>query len=513
MDKSRKVGETHGMRTYLWAVLLLAGLAGCDAKPPRPAPPPAPLPPVGRNGELVVVTRESPTTYYEDAEGKPAGMEHDLVQLFGDAIGARVRFVLVDQFNQVLSTLSAHRAHLAAASVAITPERVKRFKFSAPYQTVQIQVAYNTNSDEPSGVKGPHRQGYRSRGRLELRGTAARGESQVSGAEMDREHRQGQRGSARGILALGNVQAVVSDSNTIAVTKNFHPEIDVGFDLSDNQPLAWAFPKDVDPVLFKQAQAFFAQIRKDGTLKRLLDRYYGHVNRLERADVEGLMVATNAVLPKLRRLFLYSQEITDIDWRLVAAVGYQESHWNPLATSPTGVRGLMMLTNDTADTMGVTDRLDPKQNIIAGARYMQYLKDTVPEQIPEPDRTWTSLAAYNLGYGHVEDARILAKRMKLNPDSWTDLKLALPLLAKSDVQSSLKHGYARGGEAVVFVENIRTCYDILAKFETAYQPVFSDRPPNAARKPPAVSKRLRLAAALPAKTSLGFKPPPAPALR
>lgn len=307
-------------------------------------------------------------------------------------------------------------------------------------------------------------------------------------------------------MALGTVDAVVADSNIVSVAANFHPELAVAFTLSEKQFLAWAFPKDVDPFLYEKAQDFFSRIEKDGTLKRLLDRYYGHVKRLERADVEGFLVAGNALLPKFRRFFHRAQELTELDWRLLAAIGYQESHWDPLATSYTGVRGLMMLTGETADKMGVTDRLDPKQNILAGARYVQYLKDTVPSRIAEPDRTWIALAAYNVGYGHVEDARILAKKRKLNPDSWTDLKATLPLLTKSEYHSEVKHGYARGGEAVIFVENVRTYYDILAKFEKPYQAIFSS---SSARDEPTpdISGSYSLSKGSPGKTGPGFKLP------
>ncbi len=160
--------------------------------------------------------------------------------------------------------------------------------------------------------------------------------------------------------------------------------------------------------------------------------------------------------------------MTGIDWRLIAAVSYRESHWDRLNTSPTGVRGMMMLTEDTADMLGVTDRLDAKQSILGGARYMVQLIDTIPVRIPEPDRTWMALAAYNIGYAHLEDARVLAQRMKLNPDSWADVKKMLPLLNKYDYYSTLKYGYASGGAPVVFVESIRTYHKILERFEKAY---------------------------------------------
>jgi membrane-bound lytic murein transglycosylase F len=123
--------------------------------------------------------------------------------------------------------------------------------------------------------------------------------------------------------------------------------------------------------------------------------------------------------------------------------------------------------------MGVSDRLDPRQNIIAGARYLKMLRDTLPERIMEPDRTWLALASYNVGYGHLEDARVLTKRHGLNADSWVDVKKTLPLLTRSDFYSTVKRGFARGGEAVILTENIRNYFDILVRYEESYRPQFS----------------------------------------
>ncbi len=129
-----------------------------------------------------------------------------------------------------------------------------------------------------------------------------------------------------------------------------------------------------------------------------------------------------------------------------------------------------MLTENTADLMGVTDRLDPKQSIPAGAKYILKMKDTIPERIPEPDRTYLALAAYNIGYAHVEDARVLAKRLKLNPDSWADVKKTLVMLNNPEYYSTAKFGYASGGAPVIFVESIRSYQRILERYQPGHNP-------------------------------------------
>jgi membrane-bound lytic murein transglycosylase F len=274
------------------------------------------------------------------------------------------------------------------------------------------------------------------------------------------------------LLSAGEIDYVVSDSHFVELARNFYPNIATAFTFGAPEPLAWAMPRDADPALTESVQTFFERITANGTLRVLLDRHFGHVKRLDQGDIVAFLARRETVLPRYIGLFQEAQELTGIDWRLLAALGFQESHWNPIATSPTGVRGLMMLTAITADRMGVTDRLDPRQNILAGARYLQMLKEELPPRILEPDRTWIALAAYNVGYGHVEDARIIAQRRRLNPDSWIDLKKTLPLLARSDYYNRVKRGFARGGEAVILTENVRNYYDILQRFEDPHRPLF-----------------------------------------
>jgi membrane-bound lytic murein transglycosylase F len=154
-------------------------------------------------------------------------------------------------------------------------------------------------------------------------------------------------------------------------------------------------------------------------------------------------------------MFRQTAEKYNLDWHLIAAIAYQESHWNPRAKSPTGVRGLMMLTLDTAKEMGVTNRLDPAQSLEGGVAYFLKLKARLPERIQDPDRSLFALAAYNVGFGHLEDARILTVRNNKNPDLWVDVREHLPLLSKKKYYTTLKRGYARGNEPVIYVDNIQ----------------------------------------------------------
>jgi membrane-bound lytic murein transglycosylase F len=246
---------------------------------------------------------------------------------------------------------------------------------------------------------------------------------------------------------------------------NFYPELIPLLQLPGKLEIGWAFGGEGAAALRARADAFIAAARADGTLARIHDRYFGHIKRINATGIAQFLDDTKIKLPNWRRHFQSAQDLTGIDWRLLAALAYQESHWDPLATSPTGVRGMMMLTEDTADHLRVTNRLDAQESIRAGARYLAELVEQVPASAKHPDRLWLALSAYNLGMGHFRGARAIAKRMKRDPDIWYDMKQVLPQLARPEIYARLKSGAARGGEAVIMVENIRSYYDILSRFE------------------------------------------------
>ncbi|TDI76970.1 MAG: membrane-bound lytic murein transglycosylase MltF [Betaproteobacteria bacterium] len=420
------------------------------------------VPLLDKTDELIVITVSSRDTYYKNPEGRYVGLEFDLTSEFARVLGKKVRFIVVSNKDEALSTLEKHQGHLAVG-ISVTIENQLRIRFGPIYQRAQPQVAYNTNYPKPRNIQdlvGKDIEIVRGTVHVERLNEARLRAPDLRWTETDLST-----DDLLTRLAEGKIDHVVADSIHISLAKNFHTNLDVAINLGKENGKAWAFSSYGEPGLQKKVQKFFKRIEGDGTLNRLLDRYYGHIHRLGQEDVSEFLEKIRTLLPALRKYFYQAEEITKIDWRLIAALAYQESHWDRMATSPTNVRGIMMLTEDTADRMEVTDRLDARQSILAGARYLLILKDMLPARIDEPDRTWIALAAYNQGYGHIEDARILAQRMKLSPDLWVDLKRSLPLLSNSEYFEKLKHGYARGGEAVLLTEFVRTYYNILLQQE------------------------------------------------
>lgn len=446
------------------AALALLALATACSKPAPPRDPEQHQP-----IELKVLTVEGRTTYFKTADGRPAGFEYELVKLFAEEIRAHVSFEIQPKLGLLLPLVAQGRAHFAAAGIAITPLTEKLVRFALPYQTVQQQLVTHPAKRLPQGFSDL----------LGKRILVTAGSTQVEAlqtAQRDHPALDWDEVPATDPLlplqrvAEGKADAALVDSQIVSLAAAYYPKLTVAFETGPERPLAWAFPKDGDRGLLWKAQNFFDRIAYDGTLKRLVDRYYGHADHLGSADVAHLLQKMVTVLPRYQRLFQEGQRITGIDWRLLAALAFQESHWDPLATSPTGVRGIMMLTEDTADRLKVSDRLDPKQSIIAGARYFAELRDQLPPSVEEPDRTWQALAAYNMGYGHLNGARTIAPKEGLDAGTWVGLKEMLPKLSRPEYAARLKAGAARGGEAVQLVQNVRAYYDILQRFQPAYDP-------------------------------------------
>lgn len=454
------------MRHLAASLLLLAlGASSPSQVPANYTSPWPPLPDPGSyHDELVVLTRISPTTRYLLPDGRYAGLEHDLAIGFAEHLGVPVRFIEARSYAEVVERLARGEAHLAAAGLAPTPLIRGQFRFGPGYMNVRQVVIQRRDASSLRSVRA-------LQARRVVVATGSSGAEQLARALGRADTPPTDRLGAdnpedvTGSLMAGDADYAVTSSHFFDLVRTAFPSLTRSLPVGQPETLAWALPQGADAALATHVRRYFRRLAADGTLTRLVDRYYGHVKRLDALRVDEFLEAVESDLPRYRRWFLDAQSRTGIDWRLIAALGFQESKWDARATSPTGVRGFMMLTADTAARLGLANRLNARQSILAGARYLRELKDRLPERIRDPDRTWLALAAYNQGPGHLEDARVLAQTLGLSPDAWYDVKRALPRLAEPEYYETLKHGYARGGEAMALTENVRAYYHILVQVE------------------------------------------------
>jgi membrane-bound lytic murein transglycosylase F len=439
-------------------------LLACTAKQEVPTVPT--VPPLQDKGELTVLLRNGATTFYVDSEGKYAGLDYDLVTLFAAQNGMKVKIEVAPRIAETPDRLSKHQAHLGVGLIRGDHHSIH---YGPEYLQVQPVLVYRSDAREPKDLNDLGDS-------ILMAGSQYVPTLQSLHVRYPKLHwHEAQFQDTEDLVekvANGLIDYAVADDYGVGVAQNYHPNADVAFDVGTPLSLGWAWSDNVPKDFASRVDTFFAGIKKDGTLAHLIDRYYGHATRLQTDDATAFLSKRLTDLPKYRHLFMDAAAAYGLDWRLLAALSYQESHWDRFATSAYGVRGLMMLTNDTADKLGVDDRLDPAESITGGAKYLDILKSELPPRIQEPDRSWLTLASYNIGTAHLEDARVLAQRLGKNPNNWTDLKTVIPLLRNFEYFSTLKYGFARGGETVVFVENVRSYYDILVRFEKPDRPMF-----------------------------------------
>ncbi|MFD2168303.1 membrane-bound lytic murein transglycosylase MltF [Thalassotalea euphylliae] len=430
-------------------------ISGCKTEPDHPS-----LNRILERGYVTVGTLYGPNSYYLGAEG-PAGFEYELAKKYADYIGVKLKVLPSYSLDELFPRLDSGEVDFLAAGLAVTPNRLDQYNFAPSYDAISQKLVFKQGNKRPRTIKD-------LTGNLMVTANSSHVEN-LNSLQQQHETLSWQETSEFDGEELllkvlsGEIDYTVVDSHVLAINRRYYPDVSIGFTIKKPEPLAWLTSKHSDDSILGSLIEFFGEVHHDGTLLALDDKYYGHVEKFNYVDTHAFLAAIENTLPTYQPLFeKYSQ---DLDWKLLAAISYQESHWNPKARSATGVRGMMMLTLPTAKQMGVKSRLDPEQSIRGGAKYFKRLIGRIPDRIPFPDRMWFALASYNVGFGHVNDARIITQRQGGDADRWVDVKSRLPLLKQKKYYKTVKYGYARGDEPVHYVENIRRYYHTLSYFD------------------------------------------------
>ncbi len=410
-------------------------------------------------GELIVATYNSASTYYEGRDGKQ-GLEYELALAFADFLNVELKLVTAAQFKDLFPMLTQGQVDLAAAGLTTSWIYQQQLRFSSPYQEVRNQLIYRSTAKRPKniddliGKKGAVVSGSFHQHLLE---TLQQKQPKLQWQNDDSSSQE----ELLSQVWNRELDFCLVNSNVLRLNQHYYPELRVAFEISHPQQLGWAFRRQTDNSLYNETQKFFQQVQQSGLITQLHERYYGHIRHFDYVDTRRFMRHIKSRLIKYRPYFIKAAQQYKLDWRLLAAMSYQESHWLPNAVSPTGVKGLMMLTLKTAKQMEVENRLDPKQSIFGGARYFARQLRRIPDQVLTPDRVWMALASYNIGYGHLKDARRITTMRDEDSRQWLDVKNSLPLLRQRKWYQHVAYGYARGNEALQYVKNIRQYYDIL----------------------------------------------------
>jgi len=437
----------------LFIILLCGMLSACQPVDIHEVDIAAPAP---KRTVLKVGTLYGPQIYLNSDQGE-SGFDFEMAQRFADYLAVPLEMIPYTNRKQLFAALKENKIDIIAAGIAKTPNRSQQFRLGPTLYKVNQVLVYREGTPEPKDI-----------GTLSGEITVMANSSSVNTlTKLQKDYPELMWNQVNdkdneelfALIANGELNYTISDSNSLLINQRFLPELRAGMILEEKVEVVWLLPPRNSDRLMSQLLAFWHQERRAGTLEHLNEKYFGHVKRFDYVDTRAFIRAIDNILPEYRSFF--EQYSGELDWRKLAAASYQESHWNPSARSPTGVRGMMMLTQPTAAYVGVDDRLDAEQSIRGGAFYLKDMMDRLPDRIPEAQRIWFALASYNIGLGHVEDARRLTESMGMDPSAWRDVKKVLPLLQQAKYYKQTRYGYARGSEAVHYVDSIRRYYDTL----------------------------------------------------
>ena len=410
-------------------------------------------------GELRVATRSGPLSYTVGSDGTPQGPEYDLARHFANELGVTLKIMPMHSYVDIYAALNSGQAHIAAAGLKVPTRPVADIEFGPVYQRVREHLIYRRGAPRPGSLAEI------GDGDLEI----AAGSSHAKALSAARDSLpelvwvEDATTNSQALLegvADGTIDYTIADSTEFGFAHDAHPDLRIAFDFPGSQSLAWAASNRY-PDFLRDLHEYFASLASTGELAAIVKHYYGRSEDAEFAEAPAFMRHLQSRLPLYKRWFEEAAQQSSQDWRLLAAIGYQESKWNPSAASASGALGLMQLTMVSATAVKVANPTDPRQSIFGGARYFRQVYEKIPSHVPEPDRTWFALAAYNIGYGHLEDARVLAQKAGRDPDSWEEVRTFLPLLAEERWYTQTENGYARGWEPVRYVDNVRGYVDLL----------------------------------------------------
>jgi membrane-bound lytic murein transglycosylase F len=421
---------------------------------------------------LIALTNYNSISYFS-YRGRPMGFQYDMLTLFANYLGVELRIIINNDLETAFEKLNSHECDVLAINLAVTKDRAEKVSFAAAYgQTRQVLIQKKPLGWEKMTNKKIN--SYLIRNQLDLANRKVHVQSKSAFAER-LKNLSDEIGANIDILevenhdveqlirlvAKGEISYTVADENVARLNQTYYPQIDIATPVSFPQRMAWAVAKDADQFLSKLNSWVYTF--KNGPMYALLyNKYFKSKKASDRIKSQYMSISGGKISPFDETIKKYSK-IPEYDWRLIASMIYQESRFNPRVTSWAGAFGIMQLMPGTANYFGVSRASSPEMQIRAGCRFIDYLDNLLEEDITDSiERKKFVLASYNVGLGHVRDARRLAEKYGKNPNIW-DTQVDSMLLWKSDPKYYLdpvvKYGYCRGQEPFDYVKEIFNRYE------------------------------------------------------
>ncbi len=414
------------------------------------------LPGLKARRRLRMITRNNAMTYFIH-RGRQVGFEHELIKEFAARHDLRLDIVIPDSHADLLTYLNEGRGDIVAAAMTITEERRAQAAFTRPYNEVDELVVVRADDNSITGLQDLAGRTVHVRQSSSFYTTLMAVKDSIENLQVALLPDSFETEDILAAVEEGRYDITLCDSNLLDVELAYGRQLKVAFSIKPTV-LGWAVRKDNPALLAALNQ--YVQEEKGGLFFNMMKkRYFKNKRTIAKAkdslrvDLSGRLSPYDELVKKYARQ--YGQ-----DWRLITAQIYQESKFDPQATSWAGARGLMQIMPITGRELGFTDLHDPEENIHAGVKYMSQLVNRFDAKIPMDERVRLALAAYNVGYGHVLDARRLAREKGWNPDRWFGhVEQAMRLLAKPAYHKWARYGFCRCGQPVHYVGNIQDRYD------------------------------------------------------
>lgn len=398
------------------------------------------------SGELRVLIADEPDSQYV-FNRQHYGFEYELLAAFADELGVELSLEVVP-YGELFALLSSGAGDIAVGGILDSPFVRRVSSPSASWFQAQTTVVYKRGTKRPKRIEDLA---------AEKVLTSARyyDIQQLEVLNLVDDHR-----SEYALLSAvdnGAERFVLSTNYRARNAKHYLPNLNRSFILPELLDVVWVLPKRYDEPLMIRLNGFLRESLDKKLPASLAEDYFTTPMRLSTYDALAIHRKIDNVLPNFEYAFRKAGRKAGIDWQLIAAISYQESRWSNDAKSPTGVRGLMQLTTETAEFLGVDDRMDMTQSIDAAALYVKSLRKRLPKKIKEPERTWFAVGAYNVGLKHILAAYSKARIQGLDYTRWSVVSELLPTLYDQP--------FDRGVQAQNYVERVQIFTDIVRFYD------------------------------------------------
>lgn len=427
---------------------------------------------------LIALIGYSSTSYFI-YKGKAMGYEYELLKKFADHLGVNLEIRIVKNLNNIFDELNNLNGDLIGHAMTVTNDRKQIVNFTDPLNyTEQVLVQrrpknwWNINPDKlekkmvRSVIDLLHKEVHVKKGSAYYQRLVNLGEELGDSIHINIVEGDVSTEDLIEMVAKGKIDYTVADENIAIINQGYYNNIDIKTKVSFPQRSAWAMRKS-SPQLLETFNEWLAKMKKTTYYYVLYNKYYKNrsVNKIifesDFSSHNGKSISPYDDLFKNE-----AHKIKGWDWRLLAAQVYQESKWDAMAESWMGAFGLMQVVPETSDMYGFYDLLDPAENIVVGVKHLSRIAGYF-EELDSAERIKFSLASYNVGYGHIKDARALALKYGKNPDVWdNNVDTMLILKGKKEYYSDpvVSHGYCNGKETYTYVKNILEQYNHYKQF-------------------------------------------------